>query len=103
MFHLEYVINSGYAGSMESLDGYSIGSMESDRTLGRPDMGAHLVLSPMALLQRLSWLCVLPWAHTTHYHGVLAPAHPLRALIVPKKEERNPFSDPRLEAGVVVP
>jgi hypothetical protein len=40
----------------------------------------------MALLQRLSWLSVLPRAHTTHYHGVLASAHPWRALVVPKEE-----------------
>jgi hypothetical protein len=48
----------------------------------RPDGTTHIVLSPLALLQRLSWLCVLPRAHTPHYHGVLAPAHPWRALIV---------------------
>jgi len=53
----------------------------------KPDGTTHIVLSPLALLQRLSWLCVLPWAHTTHYHGVLAPAHPWRALVVPKQEE----------------
>ncbi len=53
----------------------------------RPDGTTHIVLSPMALLQRLSWLCVLPRAHTTHYHGVFAPAHPWRALVVPKQEE----------------
>ena len=53
----------------------------------KPDGTTHLVLSPLALLQRLSWLCVLPRAHTVHYHGVLAPAHPWRALVVPKQKE----------------
>ena len=53
----------------------------------RPDGTTHIVLSPLALLQRLSWLCVLPRAHTTHYHGVLAPAHAWRALVVPKEAE----------------
>ena len=50
------------------------------------DGTTHLVLSPLALLQRLSWLCVLPRAHTTHYHGVLAPAHPWHELVVPKEK-----------------
>ena len=31
----------------------------------RADGTTQLVLSPMALLQRLSWLCVLPHVHTT--------------------------------------
>jgi len=52
----------------------------------RADGTTQLVLSPMALLQRLSWLCVLPRVHTTHYHGVLASAHPWRSLVVPKQE-----------------
>jgi hypothetical protein len=51
----------------------------------RADGTTQLVFSPMALLQRLSWLCVLPRVHTTHYHGVLASAHPWRALVVPKQ------------------
>ena len=29
---------------------------------------------------------MLPRAHTTHYHGVLAPAHPWRELVVPKEK-----------------
>jgi hypothetical protein len=53
----------------------------------RADGTTQMVLSPMALLQRLSWLCVLPRVHTTHYHGVLSSAHPWRALVVPKQEK----------------
>jgi hypothetical protein len=54
----------------------------------RADGTTQIVLSPLALLQRLSWLCVLPRAHTTHYHGVLAPAHPWRPLVVPPQDEK---------------
>ena len=53
------------------------------------DGTTHLVLTPLALLQRLSWLCVLPRAHTTHNHGVLAPAHLWRELVVPKEKVLN--------------
>jgi hypothetical protein len=50
----------------------------------RRDGTTHIVLSPMAFLQRLSWLVPLPRIHLTRYHGVLAPNHPWRNLVVAK-------------------
>jgi hypothetical protein len=50
----------------------------------RRDGTTQLVLSPDALLQRLSWLVPLPRIHMTRYHGVLAPNHPWRSRVVVK-------------------
>jgi hypothetical protein len=48
----------------------------------RPDGTSHVVFSPQSLLTRLSWLVVLPGVHLTRYHGILAPNHAWRSLIV---------------------
>jgi hypothetical protein len=50
----------------------------------RPDGTSHMVFSPTALLQRLSWLVPLPRRHLTRFHGMLAPAHPWRSRVVPQ-------------------
>jgi hypothetical protein len=49
-----------------------------------PDGTTHVVFLPMAFLQRLSWLVPLPRRHLTRFHGVLAPAHLWRSLVVPR-------------------
>jgi hypothetical protein len=49
----------------------------------KPDGTTELVLSPMALLERLSRLVPHPGRHMTRYHGVLASAAQWRARIVP--------------------
>jgi hypothetical protein len=50
----------------------------------RADGTSHVVFTPRSLLTRLSWLVVQPRMHLTRYHGVLAPNHPWRNLVVPK-------------------
>ena len=57
----------------------------------KPDGTTELVLSPMALLERLSKLIPLPGRHMVRYHGVLANAAPWRKQIVPKPLGELPF------------
>ncbi len=64
------------------------GNLRYDLKTPRADGTSQIVLSPLALVQRLSWLCVLPKAHTAHYRGVLAPAHPWRTWVVPSRDDQ---------------
>ena len=50
----------------------------------------HVVFTPHSFLTRLSWLIVKPGMHLTRYHGVLAPNHPWRNILVPKPPVRVP-------------
>lgn len=51
------------------------------------DGTTHLVLSELELIERLAALIPPPRAHLVTYHGVLAPAAPWRAAVVPASEE----------------
>jgi len=58
----------------------------------------HMVLAPLELLEKLAALVPRPKTHLVRYHGILAPAAPWRAAIVPSPpppdEESDPVSDP---------
>jgi hypothetical protein len=56
----------------------------------KPDGTSHIAFSPAVLLQRIRWLIPLPRIHLTRYHGILAPAHPLRSRVVPSPPETEP-------------
>ncbi len=60
--------------------------------LRRPlrDGRTHLTFSPIELLQRLAILIPPPKKNLTRYHGVFAPAHPLRGAIVPDAIRTQP-------------
>jgi Putative transposase len=47
------------------------------------DGRAELAFTPIDFLRRLATLIPPPFANLTHYHGVFAPNHHLRAAIVP--------------------
>src|SRR3954453_8924667 len=63
----------------------------SDQTIGTQlqlkspwrDGTAHIVMSPLELMQRLAALVPRPRLHLIRFHGVLAPHAKLRAQIVP--------------------
>ena len=48
-----------------------------------------VLMHPLAFLERLAALIPRPKRHLLTYHGCLAPAHPLRADIIPKPTKRN--------------
>lgn len=48
------------------------------------DGTTHLVMSPMAFMQRLAALVPRPRLHLIRYHGVLAPNARLRSQVVPQ-------------------
>jgi hypothetical protein len=54
--------------------------------LKRPyrDGSTHVLFEPMVFLERLAALVPRPRKHLVTYHGVLAPASPDRALVVPE-------------------
>ena len=54
-------------------------------TLRNPQRGptTTLVLHPLQLIRRLAWQVPHPRQHGVRYAGVLAPASPLRADVVP--------------------
>ena len=54
--------------------------------LKRPyrDGSTHVLFEPMVFLERLAALVPRPRVHLVTYHGVLAPASPDRALVVPE-------------------
>jgi hypothetical protein len=60
----------------------------------RADGTTHVVFSPRSFLTRLSWLLVQPRSHLTRYHGVLAPNHAWRSLIVLKPPVKRRWSSP---------
>jgi hypothetical protein len=55
----------------------------------RPDGTTELVLSAMALLERLARLIPKPGIHMTRYFGVLSSGAAWRARIVPKTQEKS--------------
>lgn len=57
--------------------------------LKRPyrDGSTHVLFEPMVFLERLAALVPRPRVHLVTYHGVLAPASPARALVVPEVGE----------------
>jgi hypothetical protein len=61
----------------------------------RADGTTHVVFSPRSFLTRLSWLLVQPRSHLTRYHGVLAPNHAWRSLIVLKPPVKPALKLPR--------
>jgi len=60
----------------------------------------HMVLAPLELLEKLAALVPRPKTHLVRYHGILAPAAPWRAAIVPSPpppppdDESDPVSHP---------
>ena len=48
------------------------------------DGTTHLVMSPLAFMQRLAALVPRPRLHLIRFHGVLAPNAKLRATVVPQ-------------------
>ena len=54
----------------------------------KPDGTTCLVLSPMALLERLTKIIPLPGRHMVRYHGVLASAAAWRAKILPEPPDQ---------------
>ncbi len=54
-------------------------------------------MHPLAFLERLAALIPRPKRHLLTYHGCLAPAHPLRADIIPKASKRNCEHKPESE------
>jgi hypothetical protein len=65
----------------------------------RPDGTTELVLSPMALLERLARLVPQAGRHMTRYFGVLASAAEWRARIVPKPLEKSALPGPLRRPG----
>ncbi len=63
------------------------------------DGTTHLVLSPLAFLQRLAALVPRPRLHLIRYHGVLAPNARLRARVVPQ----GPPAQAHVATGVAAP
>jgi hypothetical protein len=57
----------------------------------KPDGTTELVLSPMALLERLSQLVPLPGRHMVRYHGCLASGAAWRRRIVPSPPPALPL------------
>jgi hypothetical protein len=56
---------------------------------------AHLVMSPLEFMQRLSALVPRPRLHLIRCHGVLAPNAKLRSLVVPRGRPRRRNRPPR--------
>ena len=56
----------------------------------------HVFYTPQTLIERLAALIPRPRSHRVRYHGVLAPASPLRAQVVPDGQKTTP---PRPRAG----
>jgi hypothetical protein len=54
------------------------------------DGTTHLVLTPHAFIERLCALIPRPRSHRVRYHGVFAPASPMRSLVVPLGEPDRP-------------
>jgi hypothetical protein len=63
------------------------------------DGTTHLVLSPLAFLQRLAALVPRPRLHLIRYHGVLAPNARLRARVVPQ----GPPAQAHVATGAAAP
>jgi len=55
------------------------------------DGTTHLALTPHAFIERLCALIPRPRSHRVRYHGVFAPASPLRPLVVPRQDEDEPL------------
>jgi hypothetical protein len=54
------------------------------------DGSTHVVLEPLALLERLAALVPRPRVHLTTYHGIFAPAATYRHRVVPAAEDEPP-------------
>ena len=59
------------------------GRLEYAFRKARPDGGRGIVVEPLELMERLAALVPPPRSHLTKYHGVLAPSHYWRELVVP--------------------
>ena len=53
------------------------------------DGTTHVIFEPLDLLARLAALVPTPGVNLTRYHGVFAPNHRSRALIVPSRHGRG--------------
>ncbi len=53
-----------------------------------------ILLQPEQLLARLAALVPPPRAHTVRYHGVFAPASPLRSAVTGRPPVRKPSQEP---------
>ena len=62
-----------------------------DRAQPSRDATTHIILMPLAMLEKLSALIPAPRAHLVRYAGSFAPAAEWRALIVPAVSVEIPF------------
>ena len=63
------------------------------------DGTSYIILSGHELLEKLAAIVPPPRAHTTRYHGLLAPHSKLRAQIVPAENNGNTPSEERKKTG----
>jgi hypothetical protein len=63
------------------------------------DGTSYIILSGHELLEKLSAIVPPPRAHTTRYHGLLAPNSTLRAKVVPAENNGNTPSEERQKSG----
>jgi hypothetical protein len=70
--------------SDERIQVNAAGQVELELKTPWRDGTTHLVMSPLAFMQRLAALVPRPRLHLIRYHGVLAPNAKLRARVVPQ-------------------
>ena len=63
------------------------------------DGTSYIILSGHELLEKLAAIVPPPRAHTTRYHGLLAPNSKLRAQVVPAESTGNTPSGERKKSG----
>ena len=63
------------------------------------DGTSYIILSGHELLEKLAAIVPPPRAHTTRYHGLLAPNSKLRAMVVPAENSGKTPSEERKKAG----
>ena len=84
------------AGSLEKVaDDKYLFKMKSSWSDGT----SYIILSSHELLEKLSSIVPPPRAHTTRYHGLLAPHSKRRAEIVPAENNGNTPSEERRKSG----
>jgi hypothetical protein len=73
--------------------------------LKRPfsDGSTHVVFTAEALIERLCALVPRPRTHRVRYHGLLAPASPLRRLVVPPLAQETAAHRPIVQAAGSAP
>jgi hypothetical protein len=79
--------------SVERLSLSSQGSIRYALKTAYRDGTTHGVLEPMDFMARLAALIPCPQVNLTRYHGVFAPNHRLRSVIVPGREVSGPPSE----------